>query len=467
MAMRIGIDLGGTKIELAALDGGGAIELRRREPTPAGDYDATVEAIARLVEAAERELGERASVGVATPGALSLATGRIKNSNSTCLIGRPLREDLERRLARPVRLANDANCFALSEAIDGAARDAEVVFGVILGTGVGGGVVVRQRVVTGANAIAGEWGHNALPLPGPDEHPLPLCYCGRRACIETYLSGPAMAADHARIAGERLAAEEIVARATAGDAACAATLERYERRLARALASVINVLDPDAIVLGGGLSNIPRLYERIPALWREHVFSDEVRTLLLPPAHGDSSGVRGAAWLWQPTELQGFAAVGDRRVTLREIDQDNIDLVADLRVAESQKFHVASVGKTLWQAGQRRDMWVRAICAGAEPVGLVALVQRKPAPGEERFEMHFARLLVDARHQGRGHGREAVRLAIEHARALPGCSGMKISHMPSNREAGRLYGEFGFRYTGAADKDGELEMQLEFDRRNR
>jgi fructokinase len=464
--MRIGVDLGGTKIELAALDGGGAIELRRREPTPAGDYAATVEAIARLVESAEAELGERASVGVAMPGALSLADGRIKNANSTCLNGRPLREDLEERLDRPVRLANDANCFALSEAVDGAARDAEVVFGVILGTGVGGGVVVRQRLVTGANAIAGEWGHNPLPLPGADEHPLPLCYCGRRACIETYLSGPAMAADHARFAGERLAAEEIVARATAGDGACAATLERYERRLARALASVINVLDPDAIVLGGGLSNIPRLYERIPALWREHVFSDEVRTKLLPPAHGDSSGVRGAAWLWQPTELQGCAAAGDKGVSLREIDSDNIDLVADLRVAESQKFHVASVGKTLWQAGQRKDMWVRAVYAGAEPVGMVALVERKPAPGEERFEMYFARLLVDERYQGRGYGREAVRLAIEHARSRPGCGGMKISHVPANREAGRLYEGFGFRYTGATDADGEVEMQLEFNGRN-
>jgi predicted NBD/HSP70 family sugar kinase len=318
--MRIGIDLGGTKIELAAIDGAGAIELRRREPTPAGDYGATIEAIARMVASAEAELGERASVGVAMPGALSLVDGRIKNANSTCLNGRPLREDLEQRLGRPVRLANDANCFALSEAVDGAARDAEVVFGVILGTGVGGGIVVRQRVVTGANAIAGEWGHNALPLPGPDEHPLPLCYCGRRGCIETYLSGPAMAADHARIAGERLGSEEIVARAAAGDGACAETLERYERRLARALASVINVLDPDAIVLGGGLSNIPRLYQRIPVMWREHVFSDEVRTRFLPPAHGDSSGVRGAAWLWQPTELQGLAAAGDEYARLREID---------------------------------------------------------------------------------------------------------------------------------------------------
>jgi fructokinase len=309
---RVGVDLGGTKIELAALDASGAIALRRRVPTPPGDYGATVEAIGQLVESAERELGERASVGVATPGALSLVDGRIKNANSTCLNAKPLREDLEKRLAREVRLANDANCFALSEAVDGAGRDAEVVFGVILGTGVGGGIVVRRRVMTGANAIAGEWGHNAMPLPGPDEHPLPLCYCGRRGCIETYLSGPAMAADHAHVAGDRLAAEEIVARAAAGEASCAATLERYEMRLARALASVINVLDPDAIVLGGGLSSIPRLYERLPRLWRDHVFSDAVRTPLFAPVHGDSSGVRGAAWLWQATELQGCAAAGDK-----------------------------------------------------------------------------------------------------------------------------------------------------------
>jgi fructokinase len=302
MATRIGIDLGGTKIELAAIDAAGAVALRRRVPTPRGDYAATVEAIAGLVESAEHELGEHASVGVATPGALSLVDGRVKNANSTCLNGRPLRQDLERRLAREVRLANDANCFALSEAMDGAAKDAQVVFGVILGTGVGGGVVVRRRVLTGANAIAGEWGHNALPLPRPEEHPLPLCYCGRRGCIETFLSGPALAADHAHVAGARLAAEEIVAGAAEGDAGCAATLERYEKRLARALASVINVLDPDAIVLGGGLSNVRRLYERVPALWSEHVFSDEVRTRLLAPLHGDSGGMRGAAWLWPPGE---------------------------------------------------------------------------------------------------------------------------------------------------------------------
>jgi fructokinase len=298
--LRFGIDLGGTKIELAALDAAGAVVSRRRVPTPTGDYDATVEAVGALVEAAELDLACRGSVGVGMPGALSLVDGRIKNANSTWLNGRALREDLERRLARPVRLANDANCFALSEAIDGAARDAEVVFGVILGTGVGGGIVVRRLVLTGPNAIAGEWGHNPLPAPEAADQPLPQCYCGRRGCVETFLSGPGLAADHAKVNGERIGVEAIVARAQAGDAACAATLERYERRLARALAAVINIVDPDAIVLGGGLSNLERLYANVPRLWGAHVFSDSVRTPLLPPAHGASSGVRGAAWLWEP-----------------------------------------------------------------------------------------------------------------------------------------------------------------------
>ena len=297
--MRIGVDLGGTKIELAALDAAGSIALRRRVATPAGDYEGTVRAVGQLVADAEREIDARATVGIATPGALSRATGRIKNANSTCLNGRPLKDDLERALGREIRIANDANCFALSEAVDGAARDARIVFGVILGTGVGGGIVVGQRVLDGANAIAGEWGHNPLPLPQPEDEPLPACYCGRRGCIETYLSGPGLAADHARETGERLTPDEIARRAEQGDAACEATLERYERRLARALASVINVLDPDVVVLGGGLSNLQRLYARIPAMWGAHVFSDEVRTRLVAPVHGDSSGVRGAAWLWE------------------------------------------------------------------------------------------------------------------------------------------------------------------------
>jgi fructokinase len=296
--MRIGLDVGGTKIELAVLDAAGNILLRRRAPTPSGDYEATLDTVATLVGEAERELGGRGTVGVATPGAHSLATGLLRNANSTCLNGRPMREDLSRRLGREVRVENDANCFALSEAVDGAAKDAHVVFGVILGTGAGGGIVVGKRLVRGANAIAGEWGHNALPLPASTDHPLPLCYCGRRGCVETYVSGPGLAADHAHVTGERLDAAGLVARALAGDASCAATLARHAERLARSLAVVINILDPDVIVLGGGLSNIRSLYADVPSMWGAHVFSDEVRTRLVAPMHGDSSGVRGAAWLW-------------------------------------------------------------------------------------------------------------------------------------------------------------------------
>jgi fructokinase len=303
MDFRIGIDLGGSKIEIVALDAAGEIRLRKRIDTPAGDYAATIAAIVALVEAAERELRGKGHVGIAIPGSPSLSTGRIRNANSTCLNGELLQGDLETRLARPVRLANDANCFALSEAVDGAGQGARVVLGVILGTGVGGGIVVEGRVLTGANAIAGEWGHNPLPSPVACDHPLPLCYCGRRGCIETYLSGPGLAADHAATSGERLASAEIARRAQQGDAACIASLERYEARLARSLASVINIVDPDAIVLGGGLSNIARLYKNVPRLWLEHVFSDEVRTRLVPARHGDSSGVRGAAWLWDDGDL--------------------------------------------------------------------------------------------------------------------------------------------------------------------
>lgn len=270
---RIGIDLGGTKIEAIALDASGAEVFRKRVPTPRGDYDATLRAIAALVA----EAGE-GTVGVGIPGALSRATGLVKNANSTWLIGRPLKEDLERLLGRAVRLANDANCFALSEAVDGAGRGAQVVFGVILGTGVGGGIVVEGKVLTGANGIAGEWGHNPLPLPEEADLPLRECYCGRRGCIETYLCGPALERD--------------------GGAQSQAAMERYEERLARSLAMVINVLDPDVIVLGGGISNIRRLYANVPGLWERHVFSDRVDTRLAPPVHGDASGVRGAAWLW-------------------------------------------------------------------------------------------------------------------------------------------------------------------------
>jgi fructokinase len=291
--LRIGIDLGGTKIEGIALDPAGKAVARRRVPTPRGDYVATVEAVAALAEA----LGApAANVGVGMPGVISPATGLVKNANSTWLIGRPFGADLSARLGRDVRCANDANCFALSEAVDGAAAGARSVFGVIVGTGTGGGIVVDGRVVTGANAIAGEWGHNPLPWPRDREWPGPACYCGRTGCIETFLSGPGFARDF-DVAGVPGDAADIVARAAAGDAAAEQCVRRYEDRMARALASVINVLDPDVIVLGGGLSNIDRLYENVPLLWARYVFSDTVTTRLVKAAHGDSSGVRGAAWL--------------------------------------------------------------------------------------------------------------------------------------------------------------------------
>ena len=301
---RIGVDLGGTKIEAAALDAAGRIAHRRRVETPAGRYEGTIAAIVELVGAIEVDLGSRASVGVATPGARSLVDGRMKNANSTCLNGQPLKEDLERALGREIRVANDANCFALSEAIDGAGRGARCVFGVILGTGVGGGIAIDGRVVTGANAIAGEWGHNPLPLPEAADLPLPHCYCGRRGCIETYLSGPALAADFAKDSGERRESADIARAAEENDPRSAAAMERYERRLARSLAGVINLLDPDVIVLGGGLSNVKRLYANAARLCKEFVFSDDLRTRIVPPAHGDSSGVRGAAWLWDPNYME-------------------------------------------------------------------------------------------------------------------------------------------------------------------
>ncbi|MCB1864243.1 MAG: ROK family protein [Chromatiales bacterium] len=293
--LRLGVDLGGTKIELLAL-ADGLERYRRRVATPQGDYAATLAAVAELVTGADAALGARGTVGIGTPGSPSPASGLIRNANSTCLNGRPLREDLERRIGRPVRIANDANCFALSEATDGAAAGAGVVFGVILGTGVGGGVVVHGRLLEGINAIGGEWGHNPLPWPRPEELPGPACYCGRSGCIETWLSGPGLARDHH--GPQPVDAVGIVAAAAAGDEVCEAALERYEDRLARSLAGVINVLDPDAIVLGGGLSNLRRLYRNVPARWGEYVFSDVVRTRLVAPRHGDSSGVRGAAWLW-------------------------------------------------------------------------------------------------------------------------------------------------------------------------
>ena len=284
--LRIGIDLGGTKIEALALDPLGREVFRKRVLTPRGDYAATLEAVLALVN----EIGA-GTVGVGIPGAMSRVTGLVKNANSTWLIGQPLKQDLERALGREVRFENDANCFALSEAIDGAGQGARVVFGVILGTGVGGGLVVDRRVLVGRNAIAGEWGHNPLPMPSAADLPLPACYCGRTGCIETYLSGPGLERDHERLTQKKLTAKEVAA--LDGEA-----LDRYVERLGRALAGVINILDPDVIVLGGGMSSVERLYSEVQRRWTRHVFSDQVATRLVRNAHGDSSGVRGAAWLW-------------------------------------------------------------------------------------------------------------------------------------------------------------------------
>ena len=299
--MRIGIDLGGTKIEGVVMADDAAVLARRRVATPQGDYAATLATVAQLVAELENEVGRSAlRVGIGHPGALSPASGLLKNSNSVCLNDRPLQRDLERTLGRELRMANDANCLALSEAVDGAAVGARTVFAAILGTGVGGGIVVNGMLLGGANAIAGEWGHNALPRPRPEwrEAPGPRCWCGRHGCIETWLSGPGLAADHERMTGETLRGEIIVERAASDEPQASASLARYEDRLARALAGVINLLDPDVIVLGGGLSRIERLYRHVPALWDEWIFSDTIATRLLPARYGDASGVRGAARLW-------------------------------------------------------------------------------------------------------------------------------------------------------------------------
>jgi len=281
-----------------ALGNDGSELARLRVPTPRNDYHGIVRALVDLVEALESKAGAGGTVGVGMPGCLSPATGVVKNANTVVLNGKPLDRDLAAALGRPVRLANDANCFALSEASDGAGAGAPVVFGVIIGTGTGGGVVVGGQVLTGPNAVAGEWGHNPLPWPGDEERPGPPCYCGKQGCIETFLSGPGLAADHQRRTGLRLEGAEIGARADAGDAEATATMTRYEDRMARCLATVINVLDPDVIVLGGGVSNIARLYRTVPQIWGRYVFSDDVRTALRQARHGDASGVRGAAWLW-------------------------------------------------------------------------------------------------------------------------------------------------------------------------
>lgn len=297
--MRIGIDLGGTKIEAIAIAANGEVLERRRVKSPKGNYRETVAAIVALIDGLEAQLGEEGTVGVGIPGAISPASDLVKNANSTWLIGQPLHLDLSEALGRQVRIANDANCFAISEAIDGAAAGAGIVFGVIVGTGTGGGLVVNERLLSGTNAITGEWGHNPLPWPLADELPGPSCYCGKQGCIETWLSGPGFERDYARHSGNGLDAAAIVKLAEQGDHLAKSALSRYEDRMARSLATVINVLDPDVIVLGGGMSNIESLYRNVPTLWGHYVFSDEVNTRLVPPVHGDSSGVRGAAWLWE------------------------------------------------------------------------------------------------------------------------------------------------------------------------
>ena len=296
--MRIGIDVGGTKIEGIALSDDGEELLRNRVPTPAGESGATLQAIKSLVHDIETSLNQKGSVGIGTPGAISPATGLLKNSNSVCMNGRRVHEDLTGLLLREIRIANDANCFALSEATDGSAAGADVAFGVIVGTGTGAGIVVKAHVLTGPNAIAGEWGHNPLPWPQDHERPGPACYCGRSGCIETWLSGPGMSRDYLESGGQAVDARQIVKLANNGDEAAESCLQRYEDRMARSLAHVINVLDPDVIVLGGGMGNIDRLYTNVPRLWGQYVFSDRVDTELLAPKYGDSSGVRGAAWLW-------------------------------------------------------------------------------------------------------------------------------------------------------------------------
>ncbi|MBI3186906.1 MAG: ROK family protein [Gammaproteobacteria bacterium] len=297
--MRIGIDLGGTKIEIIAIDESGKELARKRVVTPQGDYPGILNTIVRLINDIEAITKQSGSIGIGTPGALSPATGLMRNSNSVCLNGKPVKKDLEQLLKRPLRMANDANCFALSEATDGAAKDAAVVFGVIVGTGTGAGVVVNQKVLTGPNAIAGEWGHNPLPWPQDIERPGPDCYCGKQGCIETFLSGPGFERDYQLETGKLLRASDIVGLADEGDAQAEQCLRRYEDRMARSLSHIINVLDPDVIVLGGGMSNVQRLYKNVPSIWGNYVFSDVVLTRMVPPMFGDSSGVRGAAWLWE------------------------------------------------------------------------------------------------------------------------------------------------------------------------
>jgi fructokinase len=297
-ALRLGIDLGGTKIAGIALERGGSVAAEHRMASPRHDYAATLDAIRETVARLESAAGAQGTIGIGMPGSLAPGTGLVQNANSTWLNGRPFARDLEAHLGRPVRLANDANCFALSEAVDGAGAGAPSVFGVILGTGCGGGLVFRGTLIDGPLGIAGEWGHNPLPWAGPDEHPGPQCWCGRLGCMETWVSGPALEADHTRATGERLASEAIAARAASGDTAAIATLERHASRLARGLSHVVNIFDPHVIVLGGGLSNLPHLYEVLPDLIAPHLFAAHSRIAVRRPRWGDASGVRGAARLW-------------------------------------------------------------------------------------------------------------------------------------------------------------------------
>ena len=300
--MRIGIDLGGSKIEIIALDAAGNTLLRRRMPTPTGDYRKTLSTIQQLITETEQQLDQQGTIGIGIPGSPSPTTALIRNANSTCLNGQPLQQEIQQLLQRNVRIANDANCFTLSEATDGAAAGAASVFGIILGTGTGGGVVINGKLHEGINLVGGEWGHNPLPWMNAEEFPGPACWCGKQGCIETFLSGPGLTRHYQKITGETLSSKEIATAAVQGDTAAETLLQQYESRLARALASVINLLDPECIVIGGGLSNLQRLYQNVPALLPEYVFSDSVNTRILPPLHGDSSGVRGAAWLWPADE---------------------------------------------------------------------------------------------------------------------------------------------------------------------
>jgi fructokinase len=307
--MRLGVDLGGTKIEILALESGGRELLRERASTPRENYEEAVRAIVGLVEDAERKLGRRGSLGVAIPGAISRVNGLVKNANSTNLIGHPLDKDLSHALGRPVRIENDANCFTLSEATDGAAAGAEIVFGIIAGTGVGGGVCVNGKVLTGAHSVSGEWGHNPLPSPGPHEvEHAPYCYCGKRGCIETWCSGPALSSRYHKRTGKNLSVPEIVEAARRGSDAAQMTLENFYDRMARSIATVVNILDPDVIVMGGGLSNIDELYDELPAFVQRYAFTTESPTKIVKAMHGDSSGVRGAAWLWGENEIGATVA---------------------------------------------------------------------------------------------------------------------------------------------------------------